>query len=609
MSLAPRSRLVNPLLGNYFGIFASLLTAIVLMLMLFEQLGMADASLRTWISVGTLGLYCAIGVAAFARQPAEYFASGRRVPALFNGLVIACTALGGTGLAAIGGALFIAGFDALCLGIGMMGGFVCLTVLIMPFLRKFGAYSVPGYLGRRFESSTVRIAAATMLAVPMLLMLMAELKMAASTAAWLTQSSEGLLTWILVAVVAIILIPGGMRSLTWASAAAAITTLGALFVPGVIVAVMTTYLPLPQMSHGPVLRALMRLEAAQGIPAPISPFLHLDLPGVDPEPILHRFATPFSSVGPMAFVLAAMVVMIGIAGSPALLARAGTTPGVYEARKSFGWAAAVLGVVLMTLSADAVFLRDMVMNQLVSSTQQPEWFKALVGLGLAGVDERALSGTLSSFIFKRDAVLLALPVATGGPAILVYLAAVGIISAALVGASAAISTLGTMLANDVMDATGGEPGAGGSRVMRARLAIALAAAAGGWVVTFTPGDPLDLLLWSLALSGSTAFPVVVLSIWWKRANAWGALAGLGAGFAVAAGSIMAGEVASIGLPGALAAVVAAPAALGAMTMVSLITPAPARQVLEMVRELRIPGGETFYDREARLALLRQQQRG
>jgi cation/acetate symporter len=115
------------------------------------------------------------------------------------------------------------------------------------------------------------------------------------------------------------------------------------------------------------------------------------------------------------------------------------------------------------------------------------------------------------------------------------------------------------------------------------------------------------LLWSLTLSGSCAFPVIVLSIWWKRANAWGALAGLSVGFTLAVVAILTGEVASVGLPGATAAVVAAPAALMAMLVVSLVTPAPGRQVLELVRELRIPGGETFYDRETRLALLRQQQ--
>lgn len=606
MTAAPRSRLVNPLLGNYYGIFASVLAAIVLLLLILEQLGVADANLRILISTGFLGLYCAIGIATFTRLPAEYFASGRRVPAFFSGLNIACTALGGAGLAAIGGALLIAGFDTLCLGIGLVGGFVCMVVLIMPFLRKVGAYSLPGYLGRRFESPTLRLASATALAVPTLLLLVAELKMAASMGAWLTQLSEGVITWMLVLSVALMLVPGGMRSLSWANAAAAIAVLGALFVPVVIVAVMTTYLPIPQMSHGPVLRSLMRLETAQGISAPIAATMAIGLPGPGLEPILHRFATPFSSIGPVAFLLAAIAVMIGTAGSPALLSRAGTTPSVYEVRKSLGWAALVLGIVLMTLSANAVFMRDMIMNQLVGATAQPEWFKTLAGLGFAGIDEHAAPGTLSSFAFKRDTVLLALPIAAGSPASLVYLAAVGIISAALAGASAAAATLGIMLSEDVVRAPRNELASSGRRVLRARAAIGLAVVAGGWISVMTPGDPLEILLWSLAFSGSTAFPVIVLSIWWKRANAWGALAGLVAGFTVTAGSIAAGDAASIGLPGVIASAVGAPAAFAAMLVVSILTPAPGRPALEIVHEMRIPGGETLYDREARLALLQQQ---
>ena len=609
MPAAPRSRLVNPLLGSYFGIFTSVLAAVVLLLLVLEQLGVADTTLRTSMLAGFLGLYCAIGIAAFTRLPAEYFASGRRVPAFFGGLNVALTALGGTGLAALAGAQFLIGFDALCIGVGMAGGLVCMVVLLVPYLRKFGAYSIPSYLGQRFESSMLRIVAAALLAVPTLLLLMAELKMAIAAATWLTQLSEGLVTAMLVGTLALIVMPGGMRSLTWSGAAAALAAIAALMVPVVIVAVVTTNLPLPQMSFGPVLRVLMRTETLQDIPAPLASALAFDLPRGGLAPIERRFATPFSSIGGAAFVLAGLAVMLGIAGSPTLLSRAGTTPGVYEARKSMGWAALVLGVVLLTLSGVAVFMRDIVVTQLGGATQGqlPDWFATLLGLGLAALDTQAPAGSLASYAFNRDMVLIALPVVAGLPAVLVYLAAAGIVSAALVGMCAAATTLGASLAEDVINAPRSELVSNGVRVMCARGGVMLAAIAGGWMAAVTPGDPLELFLWSLALSGSAAFPVLAMSIWWKRATAWGALAGLIVGFAVSAGAIMAGEITSIGLPSALAAVVGAPLSFATILVVSILTPAPPRRVLELVRDLRIPGGETLYDREVRLTLLQHRQ--
>jgi cation/acetate symporter len=610
MSAPPRSRLVNPLLGMYFGIFGSLLAAIVLLLMMLEQLGVSDATLRVSMIAGFLGTFCAIGIATVTQMPVEYFASGRRVPAFFNGLVLAVTTLGGTGLAALSGSLFLMGFDALCIGLGLTGGLVCMVVLIIPFLRKFGAYSIPAYLSRRFDSRALRVLSAALVAVPCLLLLMAEMKMAAFAASWLAQVSEGFALCLFVGAIVLVVAPGGMRSVTWSSAAAAAAAIAALMVPVVIVAVLMTNLPIPQMSHGPVLRALMRMEPAQMAAVPSVSAFSFQFPGIGFEPLVHRFGTPFSSVGSAAFVLAALAIMIGVAGSPVLLSRAGATPGVYETRKSIGWAALLLGIVLLTLSAVAVFMRDIVAGPFLdaSRVQHTDWFATLTGLGLGSLDSQAQPGTLSSMLFKRDGILVALPVAAGFPAALLYLAAVGIVSAALVGASASVAALGTMLSEDVVNGPRSELVSDGMRVTSARIAVALCAIVAGWMAAVTRGDPLELLLWSLALSGSSIFPVLMLSIWWKRANVWGAMAGLVVGFTVASVTIMAGEVLSFSAPGVMAGVVGAPASFAAAVIVSILTPAPARHVLEVVRELRIPGGETLYDREVRLALL-QRQRG
>ena len=100
------------------------------------------------------------------REPLEFFAAGRRVPAGYTGLGIANSAMGATGIVAMTGIFFLIGFDALCLVIGGLAGFVIMAIMLAPFFRKFGAFTVPSYLGRRFESRTVRLLAAALLSVP-----------------------------------------------------------------------------------------------------------------------------------------------------------------------------------------------------------------------------------------------------------------------------------------------------------------------------------------------------------------------------------------------------------------------------------------------------------
>src|SRR5262245_37839612 len=179
-------RLVNPRLGTYFGIFSATFAALVLMALMLEQLGIADLAVRLLMFAGPIALYGALGVLTPASDPNDYFACGRRVPAFFNGLVLAVTALGGAGLIALTGVFFAAGFDALCLSLGISAGLVFMGVLIAPFLRKSGDYTVPSYLARRFESRTLRIVSAAVLSVPLVLLLADETRFAAYEATWLT---------------------------------------------------------------------------------------------------------------------------------------------------------------------------------------------------------------------------------------------------------------------------------------------------------------------------------------------------------------------------------------------------------------------------------------
>ena len=606
MAFTSSTRLVNPRLGTYFGIFTAALAALVLMALMLEQLGVPDNLLRLLMFAAPLLLYATIGLNSRAKEPHDYFASGRRVPAFFNGLVLGVCALGGAGFLGLTGALFIAGFDALCLSIGWCAGLVFMTVLFAPYIRKFGTYTVPAFLGRRFDSRAVRIVAAAVLCPPIVLVLIAETRFAAYASSWLLGQPEHLMTAILIVLVAAVLAAGGMRSLTWSSVAKAITALLALAVPATIFALMASNLPLPQMTHGNTVRVLARMEMLRNVPIVIAPPLALDLAGAGMEPLVKRFVQSFGSVGNLGFVLASLVMAAGIAASPVLLPRAGTTPGVYDARKSLGWAVLVAGVVLLTLPAVAVYVRFLLFEQVIgqSPEQLPAWFQILQQAGIAQVEPGTQPVSLGRLGFERDAVLFALPIAAGFPQVLVYLALVGALAAALAALSASLFALAAIVAEDVVRTSPVEAASDRARVGRARVALAGVACVAIWLALAAPADPLQLFLWAVTLSASACFPVLVLSIWWRRTKAWGAIAGMVTGLVVAAGAIVLAEIGALALPSALAGVVALPCALLMTAVCSLIAPAAGGNVLEQLGEMRVPGGETVYDREMRLSRLK-----
>ncbi|CFX20156.1 Sodium:solute symporter [Candidatus Filomicrobium marinum] len=609
MSFTPRARLINPRLGTYFAIFASAFAALVLMLLMLEQLGADDGLTRAALLFGMLTMVVGIGLLSFTRDPLEYFASGRRVPAVYCGIGLAISTFGATGIACLTGVLFIIGYDGLWIINGAIAGFVVTAVLLAPFLRKFGTFTIPTYLGRRFDSRMLRIVSAALLAVPTLLMFAAELSMGSRAVAWLSGGGQTLAMLVMVLAVFIGLVLGGMRSLTWSNVATAIVAGAALFVPVAIVAVLLGYLPLPQLSHGPVIRGVGRVEAIQGLPIVAQSFLTLNLPPDAMQPIAKRFSEPFGAISPLAFVLATLTTMAGVAAAPWLLPRMATAPGVYEARKSLGWATFFFGAIMLTCATIAVFMRHYLLDVTGTSlASPPEWLRTLSAEGFAEISTRGTQLAMTSVNFDRDSILLALPMAAGLPMVFAYLAAAGIVAAAFAAATATALTLANLLSEDIVSGLSWKPPGDAFRLGAGRIMLALVMTFGGVVAVVANSDALKLLMWALALTGASAFPVLIASIWWKRINEFGAFAGLVTGFAVGVLIILAGEAGLISVSSALAAVLALPSSVLAMVVVSLTTTPPSRHVMELVLDLRVPGGELLYDREMRIMKQKERKR-
>lgn len=601
MSEEPPSRIANPRLGLYFGIFAAAAAGFAVLALVFEEMGVDEGLLRFAILLVPMGLYGVVAYGARATRASDFFFAGRRVPAVFHGLVSAAAALGGAGTVALTGLFLIDGFDAWAFPVGLAAGATTMGVLTAPYLRKFGGATLPGFLGRRFESRLLRLVAAAVMAVPILLVLVAEMKFASGIAGRMTGLSPELTCLMVALALGVMVLPGGMRSVTWSGSAAALVLFMALITLMAAVGLVMTNMPIAQLSYGPVLRTISLYEKGLAVPPELPSTLSMSFAGAGFERLVQHMADPAAALGSLSYVLLEVGVVIGVAAAPWLLPRSTATLGVYEARKGQGWATFYIAVVATTVSAAAVFLRADLVQALAPS---PTGAVGSVLTALKGSGEllfaRPVPTLLADLSVRRDDVLFWLPLVSGFPGSATLLLAAGVLAAALVAAAHAMMSVAMIASEDGLFAFAPEPESDFVRIWAARGAGVGATILCAWMALELTIDPLGLVLAALALSGGAVFPVVVLAIWWKRMTSTAALVGLCAGFGSVAISLVAGDLPLTGVPATAAGPIVAVVVMLVMVVVAVATPMPSRSAIEVVREIRVPGGETVYDHEERL---------
>lgn len=610
MAFGARARLINPRLGTYFSIFAALYTALFLLVLIFEQLKFDESFLRMAFLAGPIIIYAAIGLSTGTNEILCYFAAGRRVPAAYTGLLLGASALGGTFIVAGTGAFFFSGFDAVVLLMGTLTGFVIMAIGLAPFYRKFGAFTVPSYLGRRFESRALRVITAGVAAVPMLLVLSAELRIGGGVAQRLVGGSADNLVFLLALTIAISTAAGGKRSFTWTGVAQSIALFLAVLGVATTISVMVTSLPIPQLANGPMVRGLVRNEVNEGLQLVQVWPMAFQLPPEGFLALSKPYTQPFGSIGPMAFIIGIFAIATGVSTAPWLLPRVAATPGVYEARKSLGWATVFSGLALLTISSAAIFLRDFTLEAVMSERlgPLPQWLHNAAAHHIVSYDQAATQVGFAGLKFDRDGVLFALPLLVDLPSAFSYLLLAGAVAAALVTASATTVSLAAVLGEDVVQGMSWEPPTSQSRVWIVRGFIVVVAFCGAMLCIAAPSDPLRLVLWALSLTGASLFPVMVLSIWWKRLTVNGAIVGVISGFVAAAFAILMGEMGALSTPGPIAGILGLPVSFAFAIGMSLLRPEVSRHTVEMVRDIRVPGGEIIYDREMQRLQLRKHSR-
>ena len=613
MSLQNQYRPLNPRLGTHYAIFASAFTALLLVLALLEQLGAPKLWLSHAMILIPLVIYLSIVALTRTLDLHEFFSVSRRMPPVFGGLALSVTAIGGVGLFALTGSLYLIGFDALALSIGLISGFALSAVLFVPFLRKTGAYTLPGFFRLRFDSALLGAVAALLVLPPVAILLAAELRIGAFVTSLFASVSFEVAVFCGAGLIIATLVIGGLRSLTWTQSVQYSVVMGGILVPLVVVAIQQTNLPLPQLTYGWLLERLSINEVALGAKASVPAPLLGGLPGELPEPATKPFLQAFGALSRTEFAFLAFCVMAGIAAMPSLLLRSGSAINTQQSRRLMGWGTLFLGFFLITAPAYAVFAKYIVLEQIVGSTpsELPGWISGLRNAGLANFTDRNGDGVISAseLLISRDGVALSLPIMAGLPFILVVFAAAAGIAATLAAGAAHAFAAGSAISDDLYHGAIHRSSTHGKRLIVARLSIALLAIAAAWYVTANDFDVLRAAIAAFSLAGAAFLPALILSVWWKRTTKWGALAAMLSGSAVA-GAHMALQLTGTGtlfpdLSGELAAILGVPTGFVVGVAVSLVTPQPVKKMNALVDDMRDPSGEALFDKAIRLAPFRK----
>ena len=607
MRAPSRPHQANPNLGAYYGIFTSAFVCLVISLAMFEQLGWQETWLARTMMLTPLLLYLAIALCTRTVDVEEFFASGRRVPPVYNGAVLAAVLVGGTGFFAYTGTLFFLGFDGLAIGLAWTTGLLVSGLLFVPYLRKAGAYTLPAFLGHRFRSRSLRAMASLLQLPPAAFLLAAEIKVAALIGVMFLPVSYQLAVAAVAAMIAWVTIVGGMRSLTWTASAQFIVSAVGFAVPLIIVTVLFTNVPAPQLTYGEMFEPLKRSESIAGISPTTPGELATALPAAQPKPSIKPFLQAFGAVSQTDFLTLFLCLTLGTAALPSLLARSGVTSSVADQRRSVAWAAFFVALFAISAPALAAFVRHLMFQDIAQAPASalPAWFNDLSAHRLIVTQDANADGAIeaSELFVARDGIALALPMAARLPFVCTALMAAAGIAVALAAASSHLFTVAGSLADDFIRPIDPRnevlP-----RIVVAWVAIAATALSAGVFLALADIDVLQAAVTALAFAAATFFPTLLLAIWWKRCTWLGAMLAISVGVAAMAAALAFGGTPVAGqfrLTTVIAALMGAALGLIAGLIGSLIGPKPSPAQLAYFEELGDPGGDALYDRALRRA--------
>jgi cation/acetate symporter len=525
-------------LGRMYGLYTGGFLAFVVFLAILEQLNVPNKILGYLFVFFTLAVYAIIGIASRTAQVSEYYVAGRRVPALYNGMATGADWMSAASFVGMAGTLFLLGYDGLAWVLGWTGGYVLVSILVGPYLRKFGAYTVPDFFAFRYGGNFARMLAVIVLVCCSFTYVTAQIFGTGIIASRFLGMDFTVAVYVGLAGILVCSMLGGMRAVTWTQIAQYIVLIVAYLVPIVILSTQKYGLPIPQLTYGTAIaditaREQQMLQSGLATVAALKP--HIE---------------PFFNYSPLNFFGIIVCMMVGTASLPHILMRYFTTPSVREARQSVAWSLFFIFLLYFSAPAYAAFSKLEVYTNIIGrgvGDIRP-WMFTWGELGLiqvcgknaanlqAVIDAcKAIAGhpgvvRLQDFVINTDVIVLSTPEIAGLPYVISGLVAAGGLAAALSTADGLLLAIANALSHDVYYKMLDPNAPTVRRLLVARILLVVVAVCAAYTASTRPADILAMVGWAFSLAMAGNFPGIVLGIWWKRATTSGAIAGIIAGF-------------------------------------------------------------------------------
>ncbi len=563
-------------LPKIYGIYTGGFILFVIALAIGEQMGMPNRYIGWTFMAATIGLYAVIGIMSRTTEVSEYYVAGRKVPAFFNGMATGADWMSAASFIGMAGTLYAQGYDGLAFVMGWTGGYVLVALFLAPYLRKFGQFTIPDFLGSRYGGNIARTIGLIAAIVASFTYVVAQVTGVGIITSRFLEISFGVGVYLGLAGILVCSLLGGMRAVTWTQVAQYIILIIAYLVPIVWMSYKVTGVPVPQLMYGEVLDKISMMEQQLGVAkAHVAPFVQADRAN---------------------FLALTFCLMVGTAALPHILMRYYTTPSVREARTSVGWSLFFIFLLYFSAPAYAAFAKFEVYTNLIGSNiaDLPAWVASWAKVGLVTIKDANADGILqlAELTLNPDVIVLATPEIAGLPYVVAGLVAAGGLAAALSTADGLLLTISNALSHDLYYKMLDPKASTARRLLVARVLLLVVAVIAAYVASFKPAGILAIVAWAFSIAGAAFFPALVLGIFWKRANKAGAIAGMLVGFGLTLYYLVNvkffGMTPWFGIKDISAGVFGIPAGFLTIIVVSLLTPAPKQEVQDFVESVRYP---------------------